>query len=333
MTAKPSDDNEIDLLALVQSFWAIKRYWIIGGIIGGMIALIPCFLIRPQWSSSALFVSSGKGGGAGDALSSLASLAGFGGAASAEGKEMFYEQILQSRDFLAQFVNKKWDVDSGETKTIQELFRLELGELQPINKLADIAYLKEEASVGSLRESIVYSKGPSGEMTLSVTVPDPVAARQILDSMITALQQYNSRDVLSKAKKERLFAESQLQGFEKDLEIAENRLTSFRRNNISLNSPILEMEHVRLIRNLDVASALVIEFRKQLELAKLNEEKSKDFIDVIQKPSVPIKKSKPERRKIVMAGLFLGGLLGFLLGLILTLRRSRREQLSKELRS
>lgn len=332
MTGKSSDDNEIDLLAILQSFWSIRLYWILGAVLGTLVAIVPCFLIRPQWSSYAMFVSSGKGNGSESALSSLASLAGFGGAQSSEGKENFYEQILQSRDFLVQFVNTKWDVDSGDPKTIRELFKLELEGLQPINKLADIAYLEQEASVGALRESIKYYKGPIGEMTLNVTVPDPVAARQILDSIILALQEYNSRDVLSKAKKERLFAQSQLEGFEKDLAIAENRFTSFRRNNVSINSPTLEMERVRLIRNVDVASTLVIEFRKQLELAKLNEEKEKEFIDVIQTPSVPLKKSKPERRKILMVGMVLGGLLGFLMGLFIRIRRSWPENPSEELK-
>lgn len=73
------------------------------------------------------------------------------------------------------------------------------------------------------------------------------------------------------------------------------------------NVPRLGQEYVRLMREFKIQEAIFEMLTKQYEMAKMGEAKDIDGMQVIQRATVPDKKSKPKRVKIVLAMTFAAG--------------------------
>jgi tyrosine-protein kinase Etk/Wzc len=71
--------------------------------------------------------------------------------------------------------------------------------------------------------------------------------------------------------------------------------------------PALGQEYVRLMREFKVQEAIFELLTKQYEMAKMSEAKDVDGMQVIQKATVPDKKSKPKRSLIVLASTLAAG--------------------------
>jgi len=71
--------------------------------------------------------------------------------------------------------------------------------------------------------------------------------------------------------------------------------------------PQLGQEYVRLMREFKVQEAIFELLTKQYEMARMSEAKDVDGMQIIQKATVPDKKSKPKRSLIVLAATFAAG--------------------------
>lgn len=71
--------------------------------------------------------------------------------------------------------------------------------------------------------------------------------------------------------------------------------------------PELGQEYVRLMREFKVQEAIFELLTKQYEMARMSEAKDVDGVQIIQKATVPDKKSKPKRSLIVLAITFAAG--------------------------
>ena len=76
--------------------------------------------------------------------------------------------------------------------------------------------------------------------------------------------------------------------------------------NKELQSPEIELQIERFQTEVDVHRNVYIELKKQLEIAKIEEIKETETLDVLQSAVIPIYKTKPKRRVIVIFSLFLG---------------------------
>lgn len=80
--------------------------------------------------------------------------------------------------------------------------------------------------------------------------------------------------------------------------------------------PALGQQYLRIIRELKVQEALVELLSKQYELNKLNELRNFNNLQILQKASIPDKRIKPKRTKIVLASTFGSILLAIVLAFI-----------------
>ena len=71
--------------------------------------------------------------------------------------------------------------------------------------------------------------------------------------------------------------------------------------------PELGQEYVRLMREFKVQEAIFELLTKQYEMARMSEAKDVDGVQIIQKATVPDKKTKPKRSLIVLATTFAAG--------------------------
>ena len=102
-----------------------------------------------------------------------------------------------------------------------------------------------------------------------------------------------------------------------ELEAGEEALKDFREQNRSiLESPQLQLEQDRLSRDISVHIGVYTTLKQQLETAKINEMKEKEYVLFLDPPKVPISPVNPRKKlKIILAG-FLGIGLGILLAFI-----------------
>ncbi len=156
----------------------------------------------------------------------------------------------------------------------------------------------------------------SGVYTLTTEFEDP---RVTYDINVFLYQELNNTLVNKmsfKAAANRKFIEERLSEVKKDLANAENNLKHYRAKNRLRLDPSDQLEDARLQREVLINQEVMIQLQKQYEMAKIEEAKDLPVLDVIDSPRMPVEKSKPQRKRIVLIGLVLGLILGAMAALV-----------------
>ena len=107
------------------------------------------------------------------------------------------------------------------------------------------------------------------------------------------------------AKKE--FIYSQMLSAKDDLSESEFKLTNFiKRNPLALGNPDLQLQQGRLIREIEENQAVYITLRQQYEIAKIEAEEDKLFINILDEGDTAVRKSKPKRLLILLSSIMFG---------------------------
>jgi tyrosine-protein kinase Etk/Wzc len=120
--------------------------------------------------------------------------------------------------------------------------------------------------------------GDEGIVSITVEDRDPCQAAALANAYVEELDRQNKRLFVGQAASKKVFLENRLKEIEQELSQIDNLL--------SRDAKIKEMLYELLTR--------------EFEIAKIEEAKSMPTIQVLDKAVVPEKKSKPERRKMVM---------------------------------
>jgi uncharacterized protein involved in exopolysaccharide biosynthesis len=328
MQEKQSELEYIDVFSIVRFIMAAKRYIVLGVILGVILASVKIYRSHPTWISESTFTVALKQG---SSLSpSMSSLLAFSGAnISGEGEFQYIETIL-SNDFLNELAHMKWQpVNAGDSMTLYTLFG--------IDSLKAPTYLDhsklEEVKIQNLRQSLVGSiklekVDKTGVISFSIETTDPLISEGICWTILTKLESYYNQRRLKKVASERSFLEGKYNAFSDSFNLAQNRLRRFSEENQNMSSsPRLTLEMKALESSAGQWYALMSEFRKQHELAKLDEERKKEYFTIMNEPSYPIKQDKPKRKLLLLLGFFLGGCFGFVIYLMKQLSSKLRYQL------
>jgi len=314
-------DGDIDVVVLAKKLWRLKWIPMVTAVLGAGLAIGYSYKMIPEWTAVSVFTSSSKENNMG----SLLSIVGLGGAGSSGGKYTMYEEVVKSSMFLEPLLAEKWTTLEKDSVSLSDIYKISPDKYKAQNRVANQQAMAHYYILEALREAIkINSEGKGGAIRLEVTAPDPILALEMNRRVLLWIQEYNNRDNVYKAKKDRIFAEEQLADFSGNLEHAEARYSQFKRSNQSRDDPSLALEGSRLLRDVELWTSMMIEFRKQVQLARLNEQKEKSFIDVIDEPQVPIFKSKPKRKVMAMLGGAGGVLFGCLVALLVLFRRELR---------
>lgn len=233
-------DDEIDLRELFAVIWQGK-YWIIAcafvfGLIGGIYALM-----QPNiYESSALIAPAD-----GDQTNQLAGLAGqFGGVASLAGinlgsqgtdKTTLALQVLQSRKFIGDFIEKHkikpilmattgWDKDTEQLEYNTDLYNPETKEwLKKDNKSLEPSRLK---TIQYFLKKIlsVEQDSKTNMTTVSIDFYSPVIAQQWVTWLINDLNEEIRQQDMSEAQSNMQYLEQQIA----ETSLADNRTMLFK---------------------------------------------------------------------------------------------------------
>jgi hypothetical protein len=181
--------------------------------------------------------------------------------------------------------------------------------------------IKEFVSISN--DEIIHIKGledniklrvfEDGYVFISVTMPDPLVATEMLQNVLNLLQ----NDILSYKLNNAIiylnFVEEKYLEKKMAYELSLEKLSSFVDNYQNLNSELAQ----NVIRNLEAENSLEFslynELAKQLEYARFELNERTPVFYNIDDISVPVNKSRPSRLLITMTFTFLGAILSLFL--------------------
>jgi uncharacterized protein involved in exopolysaccharide biosynthesis len=225
-----------------------------------------------------------------------------------------YTEIIKSRTLAKNIIKKKFDTEEfGIDKSLLQI--LTYGNDEKVFG-EDTLVIK---AVDALLSLITVSEDiKTGIFTLKVEASEPSLAASINNTIINELDSHQRTYNKTRTSETRKFIEERILNTESELQLAEEKLKVFRdRNRRIENSPALLLEQQRLNREVAVLTGVFTTLKQQLETTKIEEVKDSDYVLVVDKPEIPLKKSKPNKKmSVVLAGIFgigLGTFLGFII--------------------
>ena len=92
-----------------------------------------------------------------------------------------------------------------------------------------------------------------------------------------------------------------------DLSDSELKLTNFfKKYPLALGNPDLQLQQGRLTREIEENQAVYITLRQQYEIAKIEAEEDKLFINILDTGDVAVRKTKPKRLLILLSSIMFG---------------------------
>lgn len=344
------EEEEIDIVELIKKMWLnrklIIKITVVFMVLGLVVALVSpkvftasCDVV-PQTSSS----NSAK-----SQMSSLAKLAGIDLAQDQDGKTLspyVYENIIMSTKFRKELMQTKIKFEEAdrpvsffEYYTSEEFNKptvidyvkkytlglpgVIIGAIRGEQPEPDYSALgegeskiettsKEEYKVLKILDEVVVLTldDKKGYVTITVNMPEPLAAAQLAQATVDLLQQYITVFKVEKVQSNLDFVQGRYDEVKAEFEDIQARRARYRdaNHNTIKNQARIEME--RLEAEYQLAMNVYGELAMQLEQAKIKVKETVPILTIINPVTVPYEKTKPSRAMILIAFTFLGGVAG-----------------------
>jgi uncharacterized protein involved in exopolysaccharide biosynthesis len=258
-------------------------------------------------------MSSSSGGGVSSATG-LAAQFGINISSGQSEPKWVYPEIIKSRTLARAVLKQKFDTNEfGPQKSLLQI--LTYGNEKPAN---GIDILEIEAVDSFLGMIVISDDLVTGILTLSINASEPNLAAEINQVLIEELDAHQRKYNKAKTSDTKQFIEERIIDIEKELMATEENLKVFMdRNRRIENSPALQLRQQRLDREVTVMTGVFSTLKQQLETTKIEEVRESDYVVVLDPPEAPLKKTKPNKRLMVI----LSGVLGIMLGLVLAFIR------------
>lgn len=304
----PNQSEEISLRDLVQTVLDARKAIIGAAFVSIILSLIICYTSPVVYqSTSKLMVKSGQDG-TNYQLSGIAALAGIKlGASGSSSPSAYLAEVIRDSEFLKKLIEKKW-VYKGDSLLLEEIWGM-----APDTTVKNWEYRYFMQRINKLRgPAIELSQDKkNGLLTLVTSFHNPSMAFQLNKQILFLIDEYIKSTLKSQAKENKVFIGQRIAEAKRDLRKSENELAHFRAKNIDVRAPMLLLEQERLMRNVTINQEIYIQLMKQYELAQIEEKKDQTLIEIVNSPEIPLRRSKPNKRMIVMIGVFFGSFVGF----------------------
>ena len=277
---------------------------------------------KPVYTSTAKIMSSSSGGGASQAVG-LAAQFGIDISTGQSEQKWVYPEIINSRTLARSMLNRKFDTNEfGPQKKLLQILTYGNGDQEVGIDTLEIMAVDNFLSMIDVSEDL-----QTGILTLNINASEPNLAAEVNHALIQELDAHQKEYNKSKANDAKQFIQERIIDVEKELMSAEENLRVFRdRNRRIENSPALQLDQQRLSREVTVLTGVFTTLKQQLETTKIEQVKESDYVIILDAPEIPLKRSKPKKRQMVI----LAGMLGIGLGLILAFARQYIANAEKE---
>ena len=337
--ARPTEEQEIDLLELAGKIWADRRLVLKWCGIAVVVALVVAFSIPKEYTTTVMLAPEVEGGSR--SLGGLSALAGMAGINMGSGESSdalypdLYPDIVSSVGFTTVLFNVPVKDAEGELDTnlytylkeeqrspwwsaiisfpfkclgwVMSLFKEEEegtdGGVNPFQLTKD-----EDGVVKALNERIAVSVDKKTSLiSLSVTMQDPLISATMTDTVMAKLQDYITEYRTNKARHDLDFTQKLYDEAQKKYYDAQQAYADYvdMNQNISLRS--VQTRQERLQNEMNLAYNLYNQTAQQLQLAKAKVQENTPVYTIVQAATVPLKASKPSKLMILVGFVFLAG--------------------------
>lgn len=280
------------------------------------------FFTIPIYTSTAKIMYSSTGGSMSQ-VAGLASQFGISMSSAQTEQKWAYPEIIKSRTLARSLLSRKFNTNEfGPGKRLQYILTHNKDNPNIDIRIQDIEAVDIFLSMINISED-----QKTGIITLRLNAKEPHLAAEINQALIEELDLHQQRYNKAKTRDTKHFIEERITDIEKELIKSEENLKVFNdRNRRIENSPALQLEQQRLGREVTVLTGVFTTLKQQLETTKIEEVKDSDYVIIFDPPEVPLEKSKPNRKNIVLIAGFLG--LGF--GILIAFFMEFLSNLNKE---
>lgn len=337
--ARPTEEQEIDLLELAGKIWADRRLVLKWCGIAVVVALVVAFSIPKEYTTTVMLAPEVEGGSR--SLGGLSALAGMAGINMGSGESSdalypdLYPDIVSSVGFTTELFNVPVKDAEGELDTnlytylkeeqrspwwsaiisfpfkclgwVMSLFKEEEegtdGGVNPFQLTKD-----EDGVVKALNGRIAVSVDKKTSLiSLSVTMQDPLISATMTDTVMAKLQDYITEYRTNKARHDLDFTQKLYDEAQKKYYDAQQAYADYvdMNQNISLRS--VQTRQERLQNEMNLAYNLYNQTAQQLQLAKAKVQENTPVYTIVQAATVPLKASKPSKLMILVGFVFLAG--------------------------
>ncbi|MDO9592321.1 MAG: Wzz/FepE/Etk N-terminal domain-containing protein [Erysipelotrichaceae bacterium] len=343
---KPIADDEIDLLALVKTFWNGRKTIILSVISGAILGIVVAMVSPVEYTATTVMVpqlgndSQSKLGG----LGGLAALAGISLDMS-QGSELsplIYPQIVSSIPFQLELMNAPLNFQEytmpislfdyytkySKTSVLGTVKKYTIGlpfvilkaikgkpkELKLPGDTTQLPILltANQVTVQKALESMVTLdlNAKEGYITLTTSMPEALAAAQLTQKAQVLLQKYITEFKIEKAKANLSFIQERYNENKAEFEKAQVSLAMINDRNKDFTTGLSRIEAERIQTRYTISFSVFQELAKQLEQAKMQVKKDTPIFTIVEPVTIPSEKSKPKKAMIVFIWIFLGGIIG-----------------------
>jgi uncharacterized protein involved in exopolysaccharide biosynthesis len=244
----------------------------------------------PTFTASAKFLPSKSP----DMVSRMGTLVGGGEIKGFEDNvtSEYYVELLKSSAFLERIAARKFASQKAGAEVDLTAYYEVKADSEAIKAIKTIEAISKKMGTSVDRTTKVVS--------LSYPTKEAALSAAIVNSFLDELILYNQTIRDSKSKQNREFVENQLAENKGLLEKAEKALSDFTAKNKKIQTPEVQLESDRLQRAVKVQEEVYITLKKQLELAKIEEQEKRPSIEILQRAVPPLTRSAPQTRKNVM---------------------------------
>lgn len=308
--------SSVSLLDVLAALVRSVRWLALGALIGGVVAAGYSLVVAPRYEATTRFAPGDPAlnllpGG----LASLASQFGAGGLSGGTRSLQFYADVVKSPDLLRDLALDSFPDPKAPAS------RRPLVDLLPVSddslpyRLADaVEYLQDHAVSTTVNDR-------TGTVGLTVVMPSAELAAAVATRLYGELEAFNYEMRRSAAATRRIFAERELARARSELQTSEAELRHFlEANRGGLDVPRLAFQRARLQRRIDVAQVVYSQMTQELTEARIAESRDTPVFTVIQRATIPLRRSWPNRTRTTILGAIAGGVLA---GVIVVLVRTR----------
>ena len=307
---KPFSESLKDFIAKIKPYALLlwKRKWKLvtfNSIVLVITVLYLLFLAKPYFKSSVTILPNygNKSSEMLGQLSGLASLAGVS-VGSADPTQI-YENLLKSESVLSPVIYAKYQTEEFE-KPVNLIEYLEIKRDKSLNDSLQQRKMFLQAYT-ALSKGVITTDVDRMTKILTVTVqmPESKLSADVANNVAKSLDNYIRTQRKSFASAQREYLETRVTQVKDTLNLFEERLKNFReQNRMITQSPELQLEQARLMRNVEIQQTIYGELVKQLELVKLEEVRDTPVVNVEEYAKEPIIKAGPKRATTLIIIMF-----------------------------
>lgn len=338
-------NDEIDLIEVAKTIWKGRKLILKVTGIFLLLGLFVAFGSKVEYEASCKLMPESQEGMKPNmgGLGSLAGLAGINldmGGSGALTPEL-YPEIAKSVPFLLKILNEPIHFEKQDTTTTSYIFFKEVDQPSIISSVikytiglpfvikgwlfeseealnndkgkSKIIRLSKEDSqlIESFKERISVSVDiKSGIISITSEMPDALASAEMAELSVQLLTEYIIEYKISKVQENLDFVKARYDEAKVDFEKIQEQMAFFSDRNKNVVTAFAQTERQRLQNEYNISFDIYKGLATQLEQAKIKVKEETPVFTVLEPVRVPIDKSTPKRKIIMVVSLFLGGFVG-----------------------